>query len=1404
MSDLMRAWLARDLFDEVPEGLPPLRREEDDEGGPLSGQGRLSFAAAADTGQHWKDELRIPKGNGDASGQWTFTPWKHLDLVLAEVKAVVQGVLTVENVNEYNAKVGSKIAVAGTVISALMVEADGGSPDPRDPVVQTSAEVVGQLFLDAAVAAKGMGLPLPTLEAAAKGSVAFAKYDWSLLDEDSDVGANDPDGLGELLTDEEATEWEKDLLGGDPWGEEYIGEAAEKALAEVQATPVGATVVLDIPSLGPLEYTKVGEGEWQGKAGTASQGHYTDTDLADSWHTKVTAPAAPAVKDAKDLKPGDVIEVVGGVATVSKVVPDTDVWDNEIVKVYDEDGFFLSSYYPGQKVTTLAATPASGGKKKGSDLAPGDVVLFPEGPFEVESVTPEVNSQVGLVIKAVSTEGESKSLDPNYEFDVEVFEDEDAPPTKLAGDLAAGDTIVVDEEAVLVGDVVIDWGTETVTVTDEDGLTAATYKVGDVVEVMPGPAAVEGPPTVLSSPTKKAKDVGPGDTVNLFGHDLVVADVTLAPDPWGGQVQATITTEGGETYAFGPEDDVYVTKAAENAKHPSAKGWTKVGGAKGSNPGGTYAAPDGDYYVKHSKSALHARNEALAARLYALAGVATTDPHLVTYGDSDQHLGTAAKIIEGEQNLGQNLKNPVLLQKVGEGFAADAWLGNWDVVGLGHDNVITTPHGTPVRVDLGGSLLFRAQGTPKGAAFGTSVTEWDSLRDASTNPQSASVFGWLDDKQLKQSASALQGVSDADIDGAVDDVFGEEDKETAALLKATLKARRDDVLERAGLGAVPPEAPPTGPAAVPVGESVLLMPAWTGGASPVEYTKVAHDEWTSTDPKSGGTVTNSDADLAEAWDTLFQQESAPSAPADLVPVTMPVVASALQPGDTVDLTKGAVLKKSGGVLVQSTGADPTVAEVKVGPKWATVTTTTGQKLWIPADEPLSVTRDVQPTTFEVQTHKVQTGDTLLLTGPVLKKSAGKLVPAESGKQGKHDARPVVASIKHGPKWTEVVTTSGQKLWIGSGEKVMVKHTPGLATPGAESPATPGGPWKGKPAPVLPQEPEAPVAGKPPAAAWAGWVEKVKARYDANPNKAKATLEQSNNWSHVQSVTSGDQDLADPALKKLLSSQYLDQALHDEAVAIYQQHAVLPAGAQAKYAKALAAWQALKAQHEADLKAWQAANPSALKGMSGGKVFPSNDAGVAWANKTLPKPESQASIDMVKEMKGSSGYVNGQLWNNGGNVPDSVKTQVAALDAAMAPLPEDIYLFRGTDLNEFKGIGSVEDLKKAVGTTFVQHGFQPTGLGVDTAFSGNSVQIVYRAPAGTMGVWARPIKPPPYADEREFMLARNTRYFIHSVTVKNGKTWVEAEIIPDGASADPTGQPPQPLDHKVGTYFASRA
>jgi hypothetical protein len=60
-----------------------------------------------------------------------------------------------------------------------------------------------------------------------------------------------------------------------------------------------------------------------------------------------------------------------------------------------------------------------------------------------------------------------------------------------------------------------------------------------------------------------------------------------------------------------------------------------------------------------------------------------------------------------------------------EGFVADALLANWDVIGLVQDNILWQGD-MPVRIDQGGTFMFRAQGENK--PYGPEVVELERMR----------------------------------------------------------------------------------------------------------------------------------------------------------------------------------------------------------------------------------------------------------------------------------------------------------------------------------------------------------------------------------------------------------------------------------------------------------------------------------------------------------------------------------------------------------------------------------------------------------------------------------------------------------------------------------------------------
>jgi 8-oxo-dGTP pyrophosphatase MutT (NUDIX family) len=186
---------------------------------------------------------------------------------------------------------------------------------------------------------------------------------------------------------------------------------------------------------------------------------------------------------------------------------------------------------------------------------------------------------------------------------------------------------------------------------------------------------------------------------------------------------------------------------------------TKVGQQLGSNPGGQYTDKLGKkYYVKISKSDSHAKNELLAAKLYEAAGAPIMHAMPVDVGDGK--LGTATEWRKKQSNIEPNEKGD--RREAQRHFATHAWLANWDAAGLEYDNQARVD-GEMHTMDPGGSMIYRAQGGPKGKAWGDEVGEWHTLRDAGVNPQNAKVFGDISDQRLKRSAENVTRIPDKEI-----------------------------------------------------------------------------------------------------------------------------------------------------------------------------------------------------------------------------------------------------------------------------------------------------------------------------------------------------------------------------------------------------------------------------------------------------------------------------------------------------------------------------------------------------------------------------------------------------------------------------------------------------------------
>jgi predicted DNA-binding WGR domain protein len=224
-----------------------------------------------------------------------------------------------------------------------------------------------------------------------------------------------------------------------------------------------------------------------------------------------------------------------------------------------------------------------------------------------------------------------------------------------------------------------------------------------------------------------------------------------------------------------------------------ADGWLQTGPQKGSNPGGKFKDKKGvEWYCKFPSDPDMARNELLAAKFYTMLGAKVPTLALV---QKDGKLGIASKWVDGLKTgaPAQLAKAPGAL----ESFVFDAWLANWDVVGLGNDNLLLDGK-SAVRVDVGGSILYRAMGGVKGEAFGDTVPELDTLLDPVKNGKSAAVFSGISQQTLRQGAQTLAKMRDGQIKKMVD-LFGPGDAAAKAALTKKLVARRLFILKTYGI-----------------------------------------------------------------------------------------------------------------------------------------------------------------------------------------------------------------------------------------------------------------------------------------------------------------------------------------------------------------------------------------------------------------------------------------------------------------------------------------------------------------------------------------------------------------------------------------------------------------------------
>ncbi len=217
-------------------------------------------------------------------------------------------------------------------------------------------------------------------------------------------------------------------------------------------------------------------------------------------------------------------------------------------------------------------------------------------------------------------------------------------------------------------------------------------------------------------------------------------------------------------------------------------------GGHGPNPAKLVEDADGNKWVmKAGGSKEHLVNEVVADEAYRRLGLNVPAGGL--HVAEDGTVTKFTKFLEGGQTLKEWEDGKTPAQKeamnaeIAKGFAADAFMGNWDVVGATKDNIMITPDGKVWRIDNGGALEYRAQGKKKAPGeFDGTVKDLKTMLDPSVNPNAATVFGSLTPNQI---LSQVQGLEEK-LEGKFFNAF-----ETNEALKLKMMARFTDIHKQA-------------------------------------------------------------------------------------------------------------------------------------------------------------------------------------------------------------------------------------------------------------------------------------------------------------------------------------------------------------------------------------------------------------------------------------------------------------------------------------------------------------------------------------------------------------------------------------------------------------------------------
>jgi|GEM_PF-1841145 len=164
---------------------------------------------------------------------------------------------------------------------------------------------------------------------------------------------------------------------------------------------------------------------------------------------------------------------------------------------------------------------------------------------------------------------------------------------------------------------------------------------------------------------------------------------------------------------------------------------TRTGAAKGSNKGGFYSGRDGvKRYVKQYTDETQAWSEHAANEVYRRLGLQAPVSEVFEH---EGVLYYASEIVDGAGSVSIGTLTEAQAQDFAHGLVADILTGNWDAVGATFDNILLTQQGV-LRVDNGGTFLFRAMAGRKQQSALSKIDEVLNLFDSGVNPNYSAVM----------------------------------------------------------------------------------------------------------------------------------------------------------------------------------------------------------------------------------------------------------------------------------------------------------------------------------------------------------------------------------------------------------------------------------------------------------------------------------------------------------------------------------------------------------------------------------------------------------------------------------------------------------------------------------------